>query len=441
MNEETVISVLPPIRPTVWEVVIGFIARLINKILGPGEQQTYSYPRQSEFEKAHKMIRMAQNYNEPYEDVVRRIREESSRYLAFKKNPEPIGKVILNVKHVDSKQAYQRQYEVRDPDEGKASVSYTHRRSPDIVLEFQLHDKNDQPLFSIARTYSNWIGCREMDLGGDRVFYLNMVEDEMTDRVVVQAGFKAKHAAMPVFTARDTSDTLTHPDNATSSWPLNRMVLVGSTQVIAVVLCLSIFSMFKVFANSKSPVEESGATPIAAESATNVSSQQVTGIVWANLTVDVDSNLAFGGTTGPRNDRGTSRSSQAAHINTFAISVHGTSLDESVRCGRELLNRIQKGINGELNNKASDESLKDSNCGNRVKFVWSFEPIERKPTNFFFPLGEEKRSVFDNAFEGGQQEFVGGPDDIAKFLFRIINGDPDPTPGPDDKRDEVAMTE
>jgi len=436
----TVISVLPT-RPTVWEVTISFIARLINKILGAGEQPAYSLPRQSEFEKAHKMIRMAQNYDEPYEDVLRRIREESSRYEAFRKNPEPIGKVSLNVKHLDSKQAYQKQYEVKDPDEGKASVSYTHRRSPDIVLEFQLHDKNDLPLFSIARTYSNWIGCKEFDLGDDRVFYLNMAEDEIPGRVAVQAGFKPKHAAMPVLTVPDTPGRSTQPDNSATSWRSNRMVLVGSTQVIAVVLCLSIFSVFRVHANSNSPVAESGATPTVSESAMGTGAQQVTGIVWAKVTLEPDSNVALGGTTGPRDARATSRSRRGANISSFAISVNGTSFDESVRCGRELLNRIQKGINGELNNVAPNESAKDHNCGNTVKFVLSFEPIERKPGNFIFPLGEEKRSVFDNAFDGTPQEFVGGPDDIAKFLFRIINGDPDPIPGPENNRDEVAMTE
>jgi hypothetical protein len=62
-------------------------------------------------------------------------------------------------------------------------------------LEFVLHDQNYLPLFAIARTYSDWIGYKEFDLGtDDRVFYLEMVKDKKPGYVAVHAGFKTRQA-------------------------------------------------------------------------------------------------------------------------------------------------------------------------------------------------------------------------------------------------------
>jgi hypothetical protein len=435
MNED-VISVIPNQR-TQWGVVMHFITQLINKILGPREQAMYS-PRQGEFDKAHKMIRMAQNYSEPYEEVVKRIREESLRYQAFKKNPEPIGRVILNVKHLDSNETYQKQYEVKDPAEGKASVSYTHRSSPDTVLEFQLLDKDDLPLFAITRTYCNWTGFKEFDLGGDRVFYLKMVEDERPGHVAIQAGFKDKEAVVPELAFPETtSHTHKAPDSAPDSCALRKMVPVTLTHVAVVLLCCA---MFKVIAHTNVPGVESGANQVAAQSkAESVTVPQVTSIVWTNVTPDVASiDGPVGGATSIRHERTTSKPKHAAGIRTFAISVNGASLDESMRCGQELLNRIQQKINAVKIDRP--ESLNNSNCGNTVKFVVSFEPIERKQTNYLFSPGPENQLSFDDNYEVGQ-EFIDGADDLANRLFRIMIGHPYQKSGPDNKEDEVAMTQ
>lgn len=63
------------------------------------------------------------------------------------------------------------------------------------MLEFVLHDQSYLPLFAIARTYSDWIGYKEFDLGNDdRVFYLKMVEDKNQPYVAVHAGLKTRRA-------------------------------------------------------------------------------------------------------------------------------------------------------------------------------------------------------------------------------------------------------
>jgi hypothetical protein len=227
---------------------------------------------------------------------------------------------------------------------------------------------------------------------------------------------------------------------AADSWPLKKIVLVASTQLAVVVLCCS---LIKVTATTNTAVVQNGANPVPAEStAQNVSVPQITHIIWTNVSPDLaDNGFALGGETGPRKDRVTSKSNNAAGISTFAVSVNGRSLDESLRCGRELLNKIQKGVDGEAKIAGGAESLKDSNCGNTVKFVVSFEPIERKHSNFLLTPGGDNPSLFDDKYEAGGEEFTGSTDEVANRLFRIITGHPDPKPGLDDKESEVGMTE
>jgi len=144
---------------------------------------------------------MAENYGDSYEAIADRIRTESARYKAFKQNPQLIGRITINIKRLDSHEFSQRHYEIGQPLEpenngGNTSLSYTHQRSDISVLEFVLHDQNYLPLFAIARTYSDWIGYKEFDLGtDDRVFYLEMVKDKKPGYVAVHAGFKTRQAA------------------------------------------------------------------------------------------------------------------------------------------------------------------------------------------------------------------------------------------------------
>lgn len=425
-------------QPRIWELMIKF-TRWIKSIFGPDKQITDSFPRQGDMDKAHKMIRMAQNEYDTYADVVRRIRQENARYKAFKKNCEPIGRFTLNVKQFD--ETCLTQYEVKDPAEGKASVFYTHPISPDIVLEFMVHDANDEPVFAIARTYSDWVGCKEFDLGGDRAFYLHMVEDEKADHVAVQAGFKTKEDPVPVLTFPNTThNTPRTPVKSTGSQFFKKLALVGVTNLIVLVFCCFLFN---VTPSSNAAVQNGPDLATAKNTAKPVNVTQITRIIWTNLSVDSGlTSFASGGETESRKIGTALKPKHAAGISAFAVSVDAASLDESVRCGQELLNRIQDGIGGEAKKVNSTRSLKDNNCGNRVKFVVSFEPVEKKSGNLLFTLGgDNHKSIFDKDYEAGDQEFTGNADELAQLIFQILAGQPDTNPGSDDKRNEVAMTE
>lgn len=170
------------------------ICRLINKIFGFTKQRSIRI--RAERDNAYKTIRLAGNYCESHKTIAKRIRSESARYTAFKRTPQLIRSVTLNIKQLDSSEYSQHQFEIGPPlkphdVEGKTSLLYYHERSPNVVLEFVLNDQNHLPLFAIARTYSDWVGYKEFELGAGRVFYIQMDDDDKPGNVAVHAGFKA----------------------------------------------------------------------------------------------------------------------------------------------------------------------------------------------------------------------------------------------------------
>jgi hypothetical protein len=141
-------------------------------------------------------IRMAADPGEDYDEVAQRIEEEAARYREFLRTPMPIGKITLNAKQVLNSAAAAgevtgRVYQVRDPAEGRASVFYSFKRSASLVLEVIVHDRNDNPLFPIVRTYSDWLGKRTFNLGAGRTFDLRMSEGDCPGMVRVQTSFNA----------------------------------------------------------------------------------------------------------------------------------------------------------------------------------------------------------------------------------------------------------
>ena len=151
-----------------------------------------------ELERAFRTLKLAANAGEEYDVVAARIDREAARYREFLRNPSPIGKIVLNVKKLKGdkgKLTMREQFHVNEPVQGKddaleggASVCYTFQKSDDTVLEFWLYDENNRALFPVARSYTNWLGAIEFDLGLKRTFYLNMFENE-PGYVKVHAGF------------------------------------------------------------------------------------------------------------------------------------------------------------------------------------------------------------------------------------------------------------
>jgi hypothetical protein len=379
-----------------WEDVVQLLVQMIRKIIPVREYPTFSTRRRRELERAHKTIRMAENYGDSYQEIAERIRRESELYRLFKQNPQPIGKVTLRIKRLDCDQASEVQCEVnqpleghRDPGEGKASVSYVFQRSPNVVLEFILHDEAHVPLFAIARTYSDWIGCKQFDLGKNRAFYLNMVE-ESRGYVEVQAGFKSNTASVCTTTRSDTrsSGKIKQVLNmAGAAWPFKKAVLVASTYLILVALGCS---MFRVIASTNEPGTQGVAGNAASENAVaRTSNPDVIKI----------------------------------YLSSFAVPPNSTSFAESVRCGRELLIKSRNGVGSKAKYSGDAESVK-SNCRNAISFVVAFEPVEQDRNNPLLALSNDH--LFDDQYKFNYktvagQEFAGTPDQLAAMLLKLAN--------------------
>jgi hypothetical protein len=153
------------------------------------------------FETAMNTLKLAAEPGENYAAIAARMKLEAETYRDFLLNPKPIGKISLIVKEIDPDsrdfRSPREQYKVHDPAKGWASVGYEFDRSDTKVLEFMMYDTEGSPLFAITRTYSNWIGCREFNLGLDRVFCLNMVE--------VSPGCVMAHASFRMAAERESA--------------------------------------------------------------------------------------------------------------------------------------------------------------------------------------------------------------------------------------------
>jgi hypothetical protein len=208
-------------------------------------------------------IRMAANAGEDYEIVAARIETQAAAYLKFLENPQPIGRVSLNVKQfgpVSSVTDHVReQYRINEPSEGQAdpaeghaSVWYTFNRSNNKVLEFIVHDQNDNELFPIARTYTDWIGTKKFDLGLDRTFYLSLMEGA-PGYVNVRAGFvepnEIETAIYDAFKQAGASSRNTVSNTGTPSLQSGRLPFVLGSGILGLfgIFAVAIFvSMFHV---------------------------------------------------------------------------------------------------------------------------------------------------------------------------------------------------
>jgi len=192
-------------------------------------------------------IRMAANAGEDYETVAARIESQAAAFVEFLENPQPIGRISLKVKQfgpVSSDTDHVReQYRINepaegygDPAEGHASVWYTFNRSNNKVLEFIVHDQNDNELFPIARTYTDWIGTKKFDLGLDRTFYLSLMEGA-AGYVNVRAGFvepnEIETAIYDAFKQSGTSNRNSASNAGTTSLKSDRSPFVLGSGILA----------------------------------------------------------------------------------------------------------------------------------------------------------------------------------------------------------------
>lgn len=148
-------------------------------------------------------VRMALNPGETVAIAAPRIRKEAARFDEFLANPGSISRIALRIKEFDDTGFCKSsdQFGVKDPDEVQASIWHRLKASGHIVLDFVAFDEDEQPMFSILRTYSNWTGERTCDLGNDRTFHLNMAESQEAGYVNVWAGFTPASAVVTTGTS------------------------------------------------------------------------------------------------------------------------------------------------------------------------------------------------------------------------------------------------
>lgn len=176
--------------------LLNFMRKAAKRRRSSGSRRSINlWEENSRAHEAILALRMAANFRgEDYEAVAARIEKEVARYREFLQQPEPIGKISLVVKRFpldgEDDEPPRQLYQVRDPTQGQASVLYNFERSDRIVLEVVVHDRYDRPLFPIVRTYSNWIGKRQFNLGLGRTFTLSMAASDASACVRVHAGFK-----------------------------------------------------------------------------------------------------------------------------------------------------------------------------------------------------------------------------------------------------------
>lgn len=398
----------------------------------------------AELQRAFRTIRMASNPGEDYETVAARIDREAANYRAFLRNPTPIGKVALNIKQLDTDEFHvwstREQYRVSDPAEGhgdpaegRASVCYTFNRSNDKVLEFFVLDEKGEPLFPIARTYSNWIGTKEFNLGLDRTFFLNMVEDA-PGYVLVQAGFTSRTESDKEVTSREDLEPRSMAvgagggRNATE----NRNSLISPFARPAYVAGLACFAVSFVFglaiwssladsrAIAKTELTHSASQPGLARDSTGGAWGQDSAKPEAETQPGAgDSSISMSHQEG-RPAADAHKVKRLADITAVRISIDNSACKETADRCRELLKDVQQEMHEKLSSLGSSVSPHDPGDSHPVaaELVVSYQPVDWQHGNVHLTLSDEQGPLWDDGHgiscgENDQMDFINDYSDEA----------------------------
>lgn len=191
-------------------------------------------------------LRMVANKpGESYEEIAARVDREAAAFEAFRRNPTPIGKISLNTKLItpiaSGREFLTKGYEVFAPDKREASVDITLERSNRLVLEVIVHDENENPLFPLLRTYSDWVGAKSFDLGLGRTFNLRMTQLAGAEAVRVSAGFASPQGAVEQFELPIAAYTNgSRPDVADGfTWGFKRFAFFRCATCLAIAMLCS----------------------------------------------------------------------------------------------------------------------------------------------------------------------------------------------------------
>lgn len=394
------------------------VRALWNAVLG----STTSQPKVAEFDIAVQTLRLAAEPGEDYAKVAARIQREALLYRNFLHHSPPIGKISLRVKefhaHSGNYASTKQQLEVLepaegqcDPSEGRVSVCYTYGRSANRVLEFIVHDEKDKPLFAIARTYSNWIGSKEFNLGKNRKFYLDMNE-EAPGYVMVYAGFKPSprrdfvtvgqrlHPTQPVTESYRLDDPDPKPKQR-RWWPpmQERLGYAGTFRTVMISLIsgsLILLGATKLWPETPSP--ETKAVTATVDKPADV-------VFIAGPTANaVSGNELISGSAGeskseirPASIRTAQQTKRFAEVKALRISVDGASCKTTGDRCFELLSNVQKGVDSRLrkfslpiingNDKASIEP---------ATLIVSFNAIDSLHGQIYLTLHDAQGTLWKN---------------------------------------------
>lgn len=388
----------------------------------------------AEIERAFRTLQLAGNPGEDYEVVAARIEKEAARYKAFLQNPERIGKIALNVKQMTAGSSVcpskREQYRVNDPAEGEydsaegsASVCYTFSRSNNTILEFLVHDEKDEPLFPIARTYTNWIGCKEFELGRNRKFYLNMLEDD-PGYVKVHAGFVpllcksdshavSRRRAVEFLSRGDRQDvSITGRRRRFSLFPSfsNRLGYLTALHV-AVVSLVSCAIFWSTMAKPKTQIEPQDAqisghamdVPFAALEAPQwpikLNSLAVTFERHANNTFP--SRILHSMRNDQTHADGMPKTAGLPAIENVSVSIDDSGCKERGNDCRKLWSNVEDGLQSRINYLstpiAGSEAVSDPNKLGRL-FV-SYRPVDWQHGHIYFTVYDQDHAVWDGSHD------------------------------------------
>lgn len=410
----------------------------------------------AELQKAILTFRMAANPGESYEVVAARIEREAAIYKAFLQKPGAIGKIILNVKQLDSKtddvKGSHRQYQVNepstrqsDPSEGRACVSYTFNRSNNKVLEFMVYDEDDNPLFPIVRTYSDWVGSREFDLGLNRTFCLNMTESESPGYVIVEAGFRPAaskqnpvhapetDAAQPLAarTVHNAKQPENRPNAFMSSYGKRLACVVGlECLAISLVCCLIFWGAVAKRAAGVEPLSKpshGAATQVAGAKRDDVppGASELSPATAEQQTADTggDDNspasaLAGGAKARPKSAN-PQKTRRMAEIKELGILVNSSACQKTESRCRELLTNYQKEMESKLSRLNLPASLLEQSDAVRksVKLIVSFEPVDGQHGHIYLTLYDGEGCLWEG--EGDCYDY--GEKNLLQFVSASSN--------------------
>jgi hypothetical protein len=272
-----------------------------------------------------------------------------------------------------------------------------------VIHEFVVYDEHDDQLFAIARTYSNWIGSKKFELGLNRTFYLDMVEDG-PGYVKVHAGF-----VPPVLDRSPRANDFGPYPPRRRRVPAFSIFPIGLASCAAIVILLvgcTILRTTTVKSNIyPESVKPSGALP-KVFSATNGGGPALPDRMWTSPTgtfaVDGRPTVKHVSAKSEMTDRAVRllKRTQLQAVEKVSVSVDDSFCkDREERC-RELWSNVQEGMQLKFGSfSAIVDPDKPKKTGPTLRLIVSYQPVDWNHGHVFFRVYDSKEGLWDGSHE------------------------------------------